>query len=111
MHLVEDRPTNVSVQYKMLHKIGIGKNGCCGAQALQVIRRLPAPVIPGDGHLLLTCVLAGHQIMQGLGHLHELGDEAVIVSCELKKAPGLVMVVGGGHLLIASILPSSVAIP
>ena len=89
MSLVEDypqaRPTSVGVDFKRLHKIGIGRNRCCGAQALQVIKQLLAPIIPGDCHLLLACVPAGCQFMQGSGYLCELGDESAIVSHEPKE--------------------------
>ena len=81
----QSRPASISVQFKRLHKIGVGKSGCHGAQAFQVIKRLLAPVISGDGHPLLTCILARHQFMQGLGHLCKLGDELTIISCKPKK--------------------------
>ena len=109
MRLVEDmlqvRPTSIGVQFKRLSKIGIGKNGCCGAQALQAIKEPLAPVIPGGGHPFLTIVLAGCQFMQGSGYLDELRDEPVIVSHEPKKALDLSDGGGVGDFLIAYIFP------
>ena len=91
--LVEDspqvRPASVSVQFKRIHKIGVGKNGHCDAQVLQIIKGPLASVIPGDGHPHLTCVLARCQNVQRLEHMHEHRDEVVIVSCDPKKAPDL----------------------
>ena len=49
--------------------------------------------------------------MQGSGYLHEFGNQLAIVSCEPKKALELSDGGGVGHFLIASILPSSFAIP
>ena len=106
MSLVEGspkaRPTSIGVQFKWLHKISVCKNGCCGAQVLQVIKQLLAPVVPGNGCPLLTCIFAGHQFMQGLGYLHELGDELAIVSHESKKTLDL-SDSGGGRLFTNSI--------
>ena len=78
----QTRPASISVQFKRLHKIGVGKNGCCGTQVLQVIKGPLAPAVPGDGCLLLTCVSTGHQFVQGLGYL----CESVIEPNEPKKA-------------------------
>ena len=51
--LVQDspqtRPASIGVQLEQLSKVGIGWDGYCGAQMLQFIEQLPAPVIPGDG--------------------------------------------------------------
>ena len=114
MSLVEDshqaRPMSVGMQFKRLHKTGIGKNGCFGAQMLQAIKQPLAHVITGEYHLLLACVFAIYQLMQGSGYLCELGDEPVIVSCEPKKTSELGDGGGVGHFLISSILPSSAAI-
>ena len=49
MSLVENspqaKPTRIGVQFKRLYKIRIGKNGCYGAQALQVCWHLSFQVI------------------------------------------------------------------
>ena len=87
--LVEDspqaRPTSVSVQFKGLSEISIGKTGCHGAQMLQVIKWLLPPVVPGDSHPLLACIFTGPQFKQGLGYLCELRNEPVIVPHEPQK--------------------------
>ena len=62
-------------------------------------------------HLLLACVFARYQFVQGLGYPYELGDELAIVSHEPKKTLDLGDSGEGSHYLIASILPSLVAIP
>ena len=83
--LIEDspqnRPTSVGMQFKRPRKIGIGKNRSHGAQALQFVKCLLAPVIPNS--LLPACIVC--QLMQGLGYLCELGDEPVIISHKPKK--------------------------
>ena len=62
MSLVEDspqaRPTCIAVQFKRLSKISIGKNGCCGAQTLQVVEGLPAPVVQSDAHPQFACIFS-----------------------------------------------------
>ena len=105
------RPASIGEQFKRLSKSGIGKNGCCGAQAPQVIKRLLVITIPGDGHPLLTCILIRCHFVQGMGYLCELGDEPMIVSHEPKKALELSDGGGAGPFLIASIFPSLVSIP
>ena len=108
MHIDVGLPCSI-IQLKIT--IGIGQNGCCGAQMLQFIKRPLAPIVPGDGCPLLTCIFARHQFMQGLGCLHELGDKSVIVPSESMKAPDLSDGGGGGPSLIASIFHLSVTIP
>ena len=87
--LVEDchqaRLTSIGVEFKRPLKISIGKNRDHGTQMLQVIKLLLAPVIQGNCHLLLSHILTGHQFVQGLGYLHELGDELVVVPCKPKE--------------------------
>ena len=89
MSLVEDSPqtrsTRFSVQFKRPSKISVGENGHCGAQTLQVVEGSLVTVIPGDDHLVLTCIFARHQFVQEPGYLHKLGDELVIVSHEPRK--------------------------
>ena len=44
----QPRPASVGMQFKRPRKIGIGKNGHCGAQAAQLTKHLLAPVILND---------------------------------------------------------------
>ena len=73
------------MELERLCKISIGKNRQCGAQMLQVIKRLLAPIVPGDGCLLLACIFTRCQFVQGSGYLCELGDELKVVTCEPKE--------------------------
>ena len=70
MSLVEDspqaRPTSVSMEFKRSGEIGRGKNRCCGAQMLQIIRELLTPVIPHDSHFLLVHVLIPMSVCAGV---------------------------------------------
>ena len=110
MSLVEDSPQArhiiFSVQLERLGKISIGQNGFCGTQTLQFIKWLLEPVILGDGHPLLACILARHQFKQGSGYLCELGDKLATVPQESKWQWQW----WGGPLLMASIFPSLVTI-
>ena len=104
MCLVEDSPqaipASIGVELKRPHEISIGNNGCCGAQALQVIKGALAPVIPHDNHLPLVHIFTRCQFMQGSSYLHELGNEPPV---NPRKHQTSVTVVGVGHLLIAPI--------
>ena len=46
---------SISMEFERSGEIDIGKNRCCGAQALQVIKGLLTPVIPCNSHLFLAC--------------------------------------------------------
>ena len=76
MNLVEDipqaRPTSIGMEFKRSGEVGIGKNRCCGAQVLWVIKGPLTPVIPCDGSILLVCILTRGQLVQGFNYLHNL---------------------------------------
>ena len=71
--LIEDspqaRPTSISMELKRMGEICIGKNRCGGAQSLQVVKGLLAPVTTPDGSLFLLPAFSPVEIMQGLGYL------------------------------------------
>ena len=75
--LVEDTPqtrsASISVQFKRPSKIGIRKNGHCGAQMLQVIKGPLTPVVPGDGCPLHTCILLNINSCRGQATCVNLG--------------------------------------
>ena len=58
--LVEDytqtRTTGISVKLEWFGEICICKNGCHGADSLQVIKGLLTPTVPLDGSLPLACI-------------------------------------------------------
>ena len=57
-NLVKDssqaRPASVCMEFKRSGEISIGRNRCCGAQVLQVIKGPPTPVIPCESYFLLA---------------------------------------------------------
>ena len=77
--LIEARPTSISMELER-HQIGIGKYRYHSAQTLQAAEWLLAPVIPGDGCLLLACVFTECQFVQGLGCWCECGDELAVIT-------------------------------
>ena len=109
----QTRPTSIGMQFKRPRKIGIGKNRCCGAQALQLVKCLLAPVIPNDCSLLPAYIFTRHQLMQEVGlPVHYLGDDTGDnIPQTLENFWTSVTVVGVGQFLMASTFPSSVAIP
>ena len=59
------------------------------AQTLHFIEAPLAPLVPGNGCPLLTCIFTGHKFMQRLGYLHKPGDKLAVILSEPKKALGL----------------------
>ena len=115
MGLVKDscqtRTTGISVKLEQFGEICICKNRCHGTEFLQVIKGLLIPTVPLDGSLFLACIFTWGQLIKGSCYLCEFRDKSVVISCESQETLTSVMFVGVGQFLIASIFPSSVAIP
>ena len=112
MSLIEYSPqlrsTSVSMQFKGPRKISKGKNRCHGAQALQPIKHLLAPVIPSNHGLCPTHVLTRCQLMQGMGHLCEFGDKSTTISHEPMETTDFSNS-GGGGPIFDGIYPSLIS--